>query len=132
MSISEYYYFYGSGTEPNRKIEFFSDPKKGIFAKVKAFKGDGNWTDVSDVSGEKIVVEMESTSDKVDAIMVAREKRESPIFNNKSMSELSPRTGRNIIDRLRPKGQWYITISNDVGGAEGYEKVESLHIFNPS
>ncbi len=132
MCISEYYYFYGSGTEPNRKIEFFSDPKKGIFAKVKAFKGDGNWTDVSDVSGEKIVVEMESISDKVDAIMKARERKESPIFNNKSMSELSPETRRRIIDGLQPKGSWRITITNEVGGSEGNGKVESLHIFNPS
>lgn len=125
-----YFYFYGSGTDPNRKIDFFFD-EGNIRAEVSAFR-EGVWTPpIAVVPGDRIIVEMQSTSEKVQAIMKARNTGTSPKFDNQPITSIkNPQT--QILSRLAPKGPWRIEIENDVGGPDGYEKVLTLQLFNPS
>lgn len=130
MSITTYYYTYGAGTKPNRKIEFIRKDG-GITAKIEALRL-GEWKLISTLSGSEIHVEMMSTSDKVRGLIAERMGSCKLEWLNKKLSELDKSVQDNILQMLEPDGPYRIEITNGFGSDFTCEKIIHLGIFNPT
>lgn len=134
-TIASYYYSYGVTSENNRKIEFCrkqEDDPKSLQAIIMG-KKESTWLRACVVEGEKIRVELLSTSEKAKIIMEARQKLASiPPFKSKNIREYSIGEQDDILKNLTPIGKRKIEIYNDPGGENGMEKITSITIFDPS
>ncbi|NGX30976.1 MAG: hypothetical protein K940chlam8_00335 [Chlamydiae bacterium] len=133
-SIGEYYYMYGSGSSPNRRIQFFKETEHApetVFAVVDA-KVTGNWQKICEVAGRLINVEISSTSEKICAIKAERAGHPYTLKPDKKLSEIVDDFQKAILTSLEPEGNWRIGITNDIGNDPRFEKVAQLNIFNPS
>lgn len=131
--VGDYQYTYGAGSEPNRRIDFFPTvDQKGVFAKVSAF-AIANWVEISRVYPENISIDMMSTTDKMQALMKARETNSYVDYqSSRKLSSFSLDEQMQYIQALEPKGPWRIEITNDIGANPQYENVIHLKLFNPS
>ncbi|MBF5059541.1 hypothetical protein [Candidatus Neptunochlamydia vexilliferae] len=134
-TIASYYYSYGVASENNRKIEFCrkqEDDPKSLQAIIMG-KKESKWLRACVVEGEKIRVELLSTSEKAKIIMEARQKLASiPPFKSKNIREYSIGEQDDILKNLTPIGKRKIEIYNDPEGKNGMEKITSITIFDPS
>ena len=130
--IGTYNYTYGDVDQPNRQIQFSrTDLEAGtIQAQVFVLNAGvvGNIT--STVPGNQIDVEMQSTSQKANAMMLARQTNTdfAPIPDQK-LSNLTVFQQNALIGSL---GTRHISVSNAPGRPGGLELVTSLTISDPS
>lgn len=131
--INSYYYVYGAGAEANRRIDFIRNSEKDstLLGRVSA-NVLGKWIPTSTVTNSEMSIDLLSTSEKMKRIMMARQEKTSPRFETASMNTLPIEKQEGILKNLEPNGPLRITITNDVGGPKGLEKVVHLSIFNPS
>ncbi len=133
INVAEYRYFYGAGSEPNRKIEFQQEEGNPQTIQAKIFAFDrGNWKEISSLSGDKINAEMMSTSEKVKGLKEERKGIFSPRTPDKKLSELPITEQERILRNLEPQGSWRIEISNGIGKDPYFEKVIQLNLYNPA
>ena len=125
-TIGTYNYTYGSSNQHNRQVQFSrTDPdpstiQAGIFVLNEGVVGSHKST----IPGYQIDVEMQSTSEKMQAMVAARETFTTPIsVPNQKLSELSIEGQDILIRSLKPNGTKCLEVVNDVTG---------LKIFDPS
>lgn len=136
LSISPYGYHYGWSAKKNRQIEFVrpdNDPTK-IYAKISALKEDGSWICISNLQGDEISVQMESTTNKIKKLW--EENVVEPIPNS-NLNELSLDEQDAILGSLEPTGYRRIGIDNYWKDApmifsQPFEIPVKLLIFDPS
>jgi|JI10StandDraft_1071094.scaffolds.fasta_scaffold20163_2 hypothetical protein len=131
--IATYNYYYSSGIAPNRRIEFYrDDTSQSIYAIIKACMGHNNWKEISILKGKKILVEIMTTSEKIEGL-VAQKKGLPFIWKpDQQLSKLELNKQDDVLRNLEPEGPWRIEIANGVGNNLKFEKVLSLTIFNPT
>ncbi len=131
--LQTYLYTYGAGDDPNRKIEFYrqtqSDPRT-IQARISALH-QGEWILLNDLAGNRISVEMMSTTEKMQAMIRARDGH--PVRNQPDalLTNFPLESQSGILYQLDPENGKRIEITNDVGGPRGFESVVQLNIFDP-
>lgn len=131
MSVQNYYYMYGAGTQPNRMVSFNLDEKSDFAASVSALSKN-IWKEISLLTGGQIEVEVMSTSAKMRVLMERRKGVITQLKPNKSFQELSLEEKKNLIDDLEPKGSWRLEIVNGIGESPHFEKVKKITFFDPS
>ncbi|NGX42460.1 MAG: hypothetical protein K940chlam7_00740 [Chlamydiae bacterium] len=128
MSIGEYEYYYGGGSKPNRKIEFFREEGSNtITARVRAVTPKG-LKDISNLDGSNIEVDQMSTSEKTKKLMAG----EDFFPPTDKLSELGKEKQDVILGALAPIGNWKIEVINGFGTNSEFEKVTRLKITNAS
>jgi hypothetical protein len=115
LSTSTYHYSYGSATQKNRRIEFIrpdDDPTK-IYARISALQVGDNWIVLSNIQGDKIRVEMNSISKKIE---IVGNKVITKLSEESDLSKLSLEEQNIIIKSLNSLGSRCIEIiTNDKG-----------------
>lgn len=134
--VGQYCYYYGPGSEPNRRIVFYengSDPQKSVTASVFAVV-PGGFREISALSADKMTVDMLSTSKKMEALIKARAGIATSIAEpqEKPLASLPTQDQETIIRGLQPKGTWRIELTNGFGSVPRFEKIESIHFYDPS
>jgi len=129
--VSTYQYTYGAGNAPNRRIEFHQDGKK-VWGIVQG-QAYGVWKNIGKIDECNMTLEEASTTQKVQIMMDARKKFESPNYPpDKRFDELDYDRRIQVIKNLEPNGPYRITISNNIGSNPYFESVEELTFFDPS
>ena len=135
--IAEYYYYYGSGSEPNRHIEFFrkdSDDPTSLEAQVSGQR-EGSWKLSSSVKARQIFVDECNTTQKAQKIMLARQQQQDMVDfppEPKPIDQFTLIAQDNILESLAPRGVRKIEIENNFDGENNFEGVEKMFIFDPS
>ena len=132
VKIGQYRYCYGTANEANREMQFLRHPDGRIQASIYALFTEQGPKQISTLPGEQIIVEMQTTSEKMEDMMAAR-RGETPSFvgpPEKTLSSLPPQDQEKIIGTLEPRGPWRIEISNGFGDNPRFEKVVGLNFFN--
>ena len=72
--IASYYYTYGSGQEPNRRIDFIREEEGNRESLVACFKGklNGAWQPSTRLTAPFIEVEEDNTTQKMKNLIAAR------------------------------------------------------------
>lgn len=124
--IGTYNYTYGAGAQSNRQIQFFRTglAANTIQAQVFVLNQDGGvGVRTSIVSGDKINVEMESTTSKVNARVVGRALNPDIL-----LTELNTAQQEGIMQAFPGRK---IQVINDTGVGGGNEIVKRLSIYDP-
>lgn len=134
--IGTYNYTYGAGAQSNRQIQFSRTglAANTIQAQVFVLNQDGGvGVRTSIVSGDKINVEGESTTSKVNAMVVERALRNARAVEKNSnpdrlLTNLSTAEQDGIMQAFPG---WKVQVTYNPGVAEGDEVIESLSIYDP-
>ncbi|NGX32085.1 MAG: hypothetical protein K1060chlam4_00123 [Candidatus Anoxychlamydiales bacterium] len=132
--LKSYQYTYPSGSEPNRTIDFVREDDNSLHVRVRTLSEPPR--ELSSVPVYRISVEMETTSEKTASLHRAYSLREPPLLRVTTMDDMSITEQNAVCQRIRPNFQdgpgYRIEITNDYGGAGGYEKIVQLNLFDPS
>ncbi len=133
--LGAYYYTYGAGVQPNRKIEFLNPAGgKNISIQVSAYDDKARaWKIIYRLPNPNITFEELSTTEKVEKMMAARNSNSKftlpyPI----PVDQIPPKKLKNIFNNLEPNGPYRLAIRNDIGSDPTYEIIDKINIFNPS
>lgn len=134
-AIGQYYYTYGAGAHPNRKLEFFRETStRNVKAKAYVYdQATRGWTRNGTVAGADIKYESLSTTAKMQQMMEARQANlpyqlPYPV----PISSLHKKQIDQVFQSLEPDGPYRLEITNGFSNNPKYEKVEKINIFNPS
>ena len=131
QQIGQYYYVYGAGNAPNREIKFYGDGNK-IWGRISGKTG-GVWTKIGDITETSMTKEGASTTVKMQIMMEARKTFASPHYpQDKTFDELPYSERVEAIKNLAPTGNYWVTITSNIGSNPRFEIVDSLTFFDPS
>jgi len=121
-----YYYFYGPGTQPNRRLEFHE-------SEIICFAFKSNeWRQISKISLNEVHVESMSVSDKIHELQCAQKESRNPVYKSDTLLSDHPLKKRlEILSQLEPNGSMRVEITVDIKPQAEFEFVVSLSIFDP-
>jgi hypothetical protein len=124
-----YSYTYGSGSSPNREIEFQQDKDGRIIAIARA-RFNGQWIETSRLQENSMRVEALSTKEKIQIMKEARAKGIMPDYpDDLLLSAIKPEEKRQLILSLEPEGPWRISVENGIGTSPRFEQIKHLDFF---
>lgn len=133
-TLGQYYYTYGAGSRPNRRILFQRTEGCGpgtIHAVISA-RFEGRWEEISRLAGALINVELANTSEKARALEEQSVGHPYSLRPDEKLSKLGDDTQEAILSCLEPEGSWRIGITNGFGEDPRFERVTDLNVYNPS
>jgi len=136
--LASYSYSYGgSESDFNRIINFKNKDGSPASLKAKVMTLSAQPVKIASVPAHKISVELQSTTEKAQALMLAYSQvGVAHVLQVKTMDCMEIHEQNSILSKVRPsfhKGSGYrIEITNDVGGPNGLETVVKLNLFDPS
>lgn len=129
MLVKSYLYYYGAGTEPNRRVEFYRPDPSSLEARVDALR-NGQWIQTSVLKPGEIEVELATVEMRIEQVKERYIEKSKKEYESPRMSEYTVDKQDEILNNLEPNGPYRLEIENAPGGPEGLEKVVSIQIFN--
>lgn len=130
--VHRYEYTYGAGSDINRRV-YFIRPHAGSEVVSVLVLGlfHGQWVALEKLDGNRVTVEMESTTNKFSRMLSQRSgKKVSPPEPDCKLSALPISQQEDVLKELEQRVR-RMEILNCPGGNYGMEKVEFLKIFDP-
>ncbi len=130
--IGEFKYSYGSASQLNRKIEFWEDIGNGESGAVIFALVNGKYEEIGRLSGDNIIIENNSVTDRKKAIMAQGVYQQNSLKPDSNLNDIQSEKMKEIFSKIDPKGNWKVSIRNQNESKSPYERVVKVSLFDVS